>query len=116
MTNTPKKPEALAAEKLGDIVDRAVEAGADAITVEFWKEGGLEVMFKFGNVGVGGVFVDRQLQSHVMTLIHERAGLETKPTGQLLWRSHGRDLKIRVEEYEDFGETAYRLKLPKTRK
>ncbi len=99
--------------KMQEIVDEAVGSGADAVTVEYAKEGGLEVIFMFGNRGVGGILVDRSLQGEVMGLIHDRAGMEEEVTGVLHWESHGRELEIEVEEYDSFGETAYTLTFPK---
>ncbi len=107
--------EAVAVAAMQEIVDQAVDSGAEAVTIELAKEGGLEVVFMFGNTGVGGVLVDRSLEGEVMTLIHERAGLEREPTGVLVWESRGRKLKIGVKEYDNFGETAYTLSFKRTR-
>ena len=83
--------------------------------LEFAKEGGLEVFFMVGYTGVGGILVDQTLEAEFMGLIHERAGLEEKPTGVMQWESHGQILEIQVEEYESFGETAYTLTFLKER-
>jgi hypothetical protein len=48
-----------------------------------------------------------------MTLIYEQAGLEEKSCGVLQWECHGQNLEINVEEYDSFGETAYKLTFPK---
>lgn len=98
-----------AAAKLQDIIDRAMDSGADSVTIEYAKEGGLEVCFMFGSTGVGDVLVDRNLESEVMDLICERAGLEETPSGVLRCSSRGRDLDIEIEEYDSFGETAFTL-------
>jgi len=58
------------------VVDQAVDAMADTATIEFAKAGSLEVLFVVGNMNVGGILADRTLEAVVMTLIHERAGLE----------------------------------------
>jgi len=50
-----------------------------------------------------------------MTLIYERAELEEKPCGKMHRESNGKNLEIRVEEYDGFGETAYTLTFPKRR-
>jgi len=115
MIDKPRDTETLAIAKMQEIVDEAVDAGVDAVTIEFAKEGGLEVLFVFGNTSFGGILVDRTLESEVMGLIHERAGLEEKPAGVMHWEPHGQNLEIRVEEYESFGETAYTLTFPKGR-
>jgi hypothetical protein len=115
MIDKPRDTETLAIAKMQEIVDEAVDAGVDAVTIEFAKEGGLEVLFVFGNTSIGGILVDRTLEAAVMTLIYERAGLEEKPGGVIHWESHGQNLEIRVEEYDSFGETAYTLTFSKGR-
>ncbi len=113
MIDVRRDPESLAIAKMQEIVDQAVDSGADSVTIEFAKEGGLEVLFTFGNTGVGDILVDRTLEAEVMTLIHDRAGLEDEASGVLHWESGGQRLKIMVEEYDSFGETAYTLTFPK---
>ncbi len=115
MIDVPRDSKPLAITKMQEIVDQAVDINADAVTIEFAKEGGLEVHFVVGYTGVGGILVDRTLEEAVMGLIHERAGLDEKPTGVTHWESHGQNFDIRVEEYENFGEIAYTLTFPKGR-
>jgi len=83
MIDVPKDSQALANAKMQEILDRAINAGADAVTIEFAKEGGLEVLFVFGNTGVGDTLVERSLEAEVMTLIYEQSGLEEKSCGVL---------------------------------
>jgi hypothetical protein len=109
MIDIPMESQGPAIQKMQEIIDQALDADANAVTIEFAKEGGLEVLFVFGNTSVGGILVDRALEEAVMTLIHERSGLEEAPCGILHWVSHGQKLKIQVEEYDSFGETAYQL-------
>jgi hypothetical protein len=116
MIDMTKTPEELAIAKLQEIIEKAVDSEADSITIEYAKEGGLEVCFIFGVTGVGSVLVDRTLEGEVMNLIHEGVGLEEKPSGLLHWTAYGKHLDIRVEEYDSFGETAYTLRLPKIKK
>ncbi len=113
MIDVPKDSQALASAKMQEILDRAIDAGADAVTIEFAKEGGLEVLFVFGNTGVGDILVEQSLEAEVMTQIYEQAGLEEKSRGVLHWEWHGQNLEINVEEYESFGENAYTLTFPK---
>lgn len=61
MVDVPKDSKALAGSKLQEILDQAIDAGADAVTIEFAKEGGLEFLFVFGNTSVGDILVDRTL-------------------------------------------------------
>jgi hypothetical protein len=109
MSEVPKESQALARAKMQEILDQAIDAGADAVTIEFAKEGGLEVLFVFGNTGVGNIFIQQNLEEDVMTLIYEQSGLEGKSCGVLHWECHGQNLEINVEEYESFGEIAYTL-------
>ena len=113
MIDVPKDSQAPAIGKMQEILDRAFDAGAEAVTIEFAKEGGLEVLFVFGNTGVGDILVEQSLESEVMTLIYEQAGLEEKSRSVLNWECHGQILEIKVEEYDSFGETAYKLTFPK---
>lgn len=113
MIDVRRDPESLAVAKVQEIVDRAVETGADSVSIEFAQEGGLEVIFMFGNTGFGDILVGPDLEAEVMQLIYDRAGLENQAKGVLHWTSRGRGLKILVEEYDSFGETAYTLAFPK---
>lgn len=115
MIDIPRDSQTLAIAKMQEIVDQAVDAGADAVTIEFAQEGGLEVLFVFGNKCIGDILVERTIESEVMKLIHERAELAEEPCGVMRWESHGQNLEIRVEEYDSFGETAYRWTFPKKR-
>jgi hypothetical protein len=108
MIDIPEDSKKLAIEKIQQIVDQAIDAKSDAVTIEFAKEGGLEVLFQFGSTSIGNIFVDQAHESAVMTLICDRSGLEESPCGVLHWESHGQNLEIQVEEYDSFGETALR--------
>jgi hypothetical protein len=113
MVDLMRDSQTLAIKKMKEIVDQAVNIMADAVTIEFAKEGGLEVLFVVGDTSLEGILVDRTLEAAVMTLIHQRAGLEKRPCGTMHWESQGQNFKIRVEEYDSFGETAYTLTFPK---
>ncbi len=113
MSDFQGKLKKTATEKIQQIIDQAIAFKADAVTVEFAPEGGLEVIFVFGNTGIGDIFVDKTHESAVMGLIYENSGLDTKPRGVLQWESQGQDLVIHVEEYDSFGEMALRLVFPK---
>jgi len=116
MIEIVKDPQTLAIVKMQEIIEKAVDANANAVTIEFAKEGGLKVLFVFGNTSIGdNLFVDRALEEAVMKLIHDRAGLEENPRGVMHWEFHGQNLEIRVEEYDSFGETGYTLIFPKRR-
>ena len=115
MVDAQRDLKLLAITKVQEIVDQAVDANADSVTIEFAKEGGLEVYFVVGHTGVGGILVDRTLEGEVMGLIQERSGLEEKPAGVMHWESHGQIFDIRVKEYENFGEISYKLTFPGAR-
>ena len=115
MIEIPKNSQTPAIANMQEIVDKAVDNRADKVTIEFAKEGGLEVFFMVGYTGVGGILVDQTLEAEFMGLIHERAGLAEKPAGVMHWESHGQSLKIRVKEYDSFGEYAYTLTFAKGR-
>jgi hypothetical protein len=111
--NKDKDFEKQAILTLQEITDQAIDIGASKVEIEFSKEGGLEVIFISGNVGIGEIHVDESLESAVMELIFDRSGMENAACGVLLCESHGYNHKIQVEEYTSFGETAFRLTLPK---
>jgi hypothetical protein len=101
-----------AEQQLQAYLDEAVEGGASAILLEYVPEG-LEVCFMLGDTGAGRVLKDSKLAGALMQLIGDRAGLDTKPKGTMTWLVHGQPLVITVEQYDNFGECAFRLKLKK---
>ena len=101
-----------AEQQLQAYLEEAVEAGANAIVLEYVPEG-LEVCFMLGDTGAGRVLEDSKLAGELMQLIGDGAGLDTKPKGTMTWLVHGQPVGITVEEYDSFGECAFRLKLKK---
>jgi len=114
----PDDSKAEAIRKLGHIIAEAVELNVDEVTIEFAEDGGLEVCFIAGNTGVSAVLVPRELEGEVMGLIADRAGMADRPTGVLEWSFGDAKKTLFVEEYDSFGETAFRLllKRPEPRK
>jgi hypothetical protein len=113
--NTDNKrtaPADPAEHQLQAYLDEAVEAGADAIILEYVPEG-LEVCFMFGDTGAGRILEDSKLAGALMELIGDRAGLDDRTEGTMTWLVHGQSVGITVEEYDTFGECAFRLKLTK---
>jgi len=102
-----------AEQQLQAYLEEAVEAGANAILLEYVPEG-LEVCFMLGDTGAARVLEDSKLAGGLMQLIGDRAGLDTKTKGTMTWLVHGQPVEITVEEYDSFGECAFRLKLKKT--
>lgn len=113
MTYVKKHIEKSALSKLQEIIDEATGTNTDSVEIEYAKEGGLEVTFMSGNIGFGGILVNRELESAVMSLIHERSGMKNTASGLLHWESRGKNFEILVEEYDNFGETAFKLKFQK---
>jgi hypothetical protein len=103
-----------ALQKLQQILEEAVSAGANSIELEYVAEG-LEVMYMFGSTGNGYVIDDRMLASGIIRLIVDRAGLARKPRGVMNSMLLGKQYNIAVEEYDSFGESAFRLILGKPR-
>jgi hypothetical protein len=109
---TDTKAPSPAEQQLQAYLDEAAEGGASAILLEYVPEG-LEVCFMLGDTGAGRVLKDSKLAGALMHLIGDRAGLDTKPKGTMTWLVHGQPLVITVEQYDNFGECAFRLKLKK---
>lgn len=101
-----------AQEKLQQILEEAINIGADSIELEY-DDGGLEVCYMLGNTGFGTILADRKLIGEIIGLIIDQAKLEHKSRGVLNWMHLGKQYNITVKEYENFGESAYRLILRK---
>jgi hypothetical protein len=88
--------------------------GGQRNKLEYVAEG-LEVMYTFGSTGSGDVIGDRVLASGIIRLIIDRAKLARRSRGVMNWRLLGKQYNIAVEEYDSFGESAFRLILGKPR-
>lgn len=99
-------------EKLQRIIIAAIENGADTIEMEYVMEG-LEITYMIGNTGMGRVIENRDEIDEIISGLIEQANLERKSRGIMEWRYKSR--KIYVEEYESFGDTAFRLKIKSPR-
>ncbi|MBI5030125.1 MAG: hypothetical protein HZB51_06325 [Chloroflexi bacterium] len=104
-----------AREKLQQILEEAAEGGADSIELEYAPEG-LEISTLVGSTGIGNVLDDRMLAREIIGLIIDRAKLENKSRGVMNWILVGKPRNIIVEEYDSFGESAFRLILGKPRR
>ena len=100
---------------LQSILEEAINAGADSVEMEYVTEG-LEVTYMFGNRGHGSVLKDKTLESGIIGLIIERAKLQDKSRGVMEWAMGDKAYRIKVEEYESFGESAFRLILEKSKR
>jgi len=90
------------------IMEEAISSKADSVEMEFVREG-LEITYTFGPSGFGRVLSDKKLGSEIVKMIVEHAKLQNKQSGQMDWVYGGETYKIKVEEYENFGESAFRL-------
>jgi hypothetical protein len=104
--------ENILATGLEAIIENAIEGNATAVELEY-VDGGLEIMIMFGNSGIGTVMEDGELIEETIGMLIEKAGLEEETRGEMEWQYKGKMYRIRVQEYENFGETAYRLKFVK---
>lgn len=106
MMKLPRGSKTLAIKKMQEIVDRAVDISADAVTIEFAREGGLEVFFAVGDTGFGGILVDRTLEAAIMTLIQRERGCRKdhtvrctgNPRDRIL-RSESRNMTVSVRPH-----------------
>ena len=106
--------ESRALQALVDILENALRVGADAIELEY-EGSGLQVCYMFGSMGLGSVIVDRDLERGIIATLVERAGLDRRSRGTMRIDLHGEQRVVIVEEYESFGEPAFRLSLAKPR-
>lgn len=104
-------PEAL--EIVRSILEDAMDAKAEIVELEY-ADDGLEVCFIVGNFGLGATLIDRAMESKVISTIVELAKLHRKPHGKMQIELRGKPHTIIVEEYQSFGESAFRMKLRKT--
>lgn len=112
LLSTSRKGAILA---LQSIIETAITEGAEAIELEY-VSAGLEVTYVSGNLGIGEVIADRASVKRIMGELIAQAQLEHKSRGMLKWAYGGRSYHIRVEEYESFGESAFRLILKKPKR
>lgn len=97
---------------LQSLIETAIRHRADAIELEYVPEG-LEVIYMKGDIGLGGVVADRESIRAIISELVTRAKLERRSHGAFKWAHGGKEYKIRAEQYESFGESAFRLILKK---
>ncbi len=103
-----------ALEELEQIIGKAINARADSIILEYADEG-LEVCYMLGNIGLGSILVDPVLERGIIRLIVDRAKLDNKSKGTMVWAHSGKKYHITVKEYDYFGESAFELILNKAK-
>ena len=101
--------------KLTEILQKAVDDGADSVHLEYGS-GGMEVCFMFGHVGVGAVLIDRALEKEVVGYIVDHANLANKLRGSMKIDLRSGEYTIHVKEYDSFGESAFILEIQKPRR
>jgi hypothetical protein len=113
-TSMPK--DANQAEKafreLVRVLEEAVQAGVDSVELE-WEGRDLFAFQCLGHAAVGTAPFPRELQGPVLEELVKRAGLGDKPRGKLPVTLLGEKYEVPVKEYENFGESAFVLKLKK---
>lgn len=90
------------------IIEQAIHEGADTVTIEY-DDGGLEVCNWVGTLGIGEVLVGHDIEQNLIGYIIDAADLENKTKGRILIELDGTEYTINVEEYNHFGESAFKL-------
>jgi len=90
------------------IIKLAIYEGADSVTIEYDDEG-LEVCNWIGTFGIGEILVDRDVEQNLIQYIVDTAKLENKTKGRIFIEIDGIEYIIDVEEYHNFGESAFKL-------
>jgi len=91
-----------AERQLEAYLNEAAEGNATEVRFEYVPEG-LEVFFMLGDTGAGMILRNQRVSGEIMQLLGER-------TGASIWQVRGRPLELVVEEYESFGECAFRVR------
>ena len=94
------------------VLEDAVRAGVDSMELE-WEGQDLFAFQCLGHAAVGTAPFPRELQGPVLEELVKRAGLGDKPRGKMLVTLLGEKYEVPVKEYENFGESAFVLKLKK---
>ncbi len=89
---------------LRELIGKALSLGADELEIEY-KDGKEEVAVMKGSLGFGIASLDSS-SPEAETLREELCEIEEKD-GTI--RVDGRECGLRVETYDSFGETAFRL-------
>lgn len=94
------------------ILERAVDTRADSVHLEYECDG-LEVTYMFAHTGIGELIGDRALASQVMACVVEKAKLRRRERGSMLVTLLGKEYTVSARQYENFGESAFELRLGK---
>ncbi|HLG37259.1 MAG TPA: hypothetical protein VI338_03935, partial [Nitrososphaera sp.] len=99
---------------LHSIIETAIQQGAETIELEYVTEG-MEVTYMSGSYGVGEVIDNRKSIKTIIDELVTQAKLEQKTRGTFKWIYDEREYEVRAEQYESFGESAFRLILKKSK-
>ena len=102
----------VAFQELVRILEKAVQAGADSVGLE-WEDRDLVVYLYFGDAGLGTVSIPQYLQEPVLGELIKGANLAVKLKGKMAVMLLRNEYEVFVNEYENFGESAYNLTLKK---
>jgi len=97
------------------IIELAIHEGADSVTIEYDDEG-LEVCNWIGTLGIGEILVGRDAEHNLIEYIIDTANLENKTKGRIVIEIDEIEYTINVEEYFNFGESAFKLLIKKANK
>ena len=110
----PNRNGTEAVEIIRSILEDAINAKAEMVEFEY-ADDGLEVCFIVCNIGLGGTLISHEMETKVIATIIELAKLHGKARGKIQIELLVKPLIIIVEEYQSFGESAFRMKLEKTK-
>lgn len=99
-------------QALQKILEDALKEGADTVELEYVDQG-LEVSRMFGDTGWGEVLTDGELIREIIRAVVDKASLTRKSQGKMQLDLLGEQHTILVKEYENFGESSFRLILGK---
>lgn len=111
MMSTSKQAQGMTLQSL---IETACRQGADTIRMEYVTEG-LEVTYARRGLSIYYVVTNREAIRTIVGELVSQAGLEHKARGKFKFVYDGREYEIRAEEYDSFGESAFRLTLKRAR-
>ena len=97
------------------IIKLAMYEDADSVTIEYDDEG-LEVCNWIGTLGIGEILVGRDAEHNLSEYIIDTANLKNKTKGRIVIEIDEIEYTINVEEYFNFGESAFKLLIKKANK
>ena len=105
----------MAFKELTRILEAAALAGVESIGLE-WQGDDLLVFHDTGSKGCVATKIAKPLQLELIAEIVSRAQIGRRHKGNMRLPLLGQDYSVAVEEYDRFGESAYKLTLKKRAK